>query len=81
VHLAHGGHPILGDPKYGDFAWNRAWTRGEVLAGVRFARMFLHARRLRFEHPATGQAIDLESPLPAECTALIDTLRGSTSAR
>ncbi len=80
VHLAHGGHPILGDPKYGDFAWNRAWARGEVLAGVRFARMFLHARRLRFAHPATGQAVDLESPLPAECAALIDTLRGPTSA-
>lgn len=74
VHLAHGGHPILGDPKYGDFAWNRAWARGEVLAGLRFARMFLHARRLRFAHPADGRAVELESPLPVECAALLAAL-------
>jgi 23S rRNA pseudouridine955/2504/2580 synthase len=78
VHLAHGAHPILGDPRYGDYTWNRAWARGEVLAGVRFARMFLHARRLRFEHPATGAVVDLESPLPAECSALLSALRGPT---
>jgi len=78
VHLAHAGHPILGDPKYGDFAWNRAWARGEALAGVRFARMFLHARRLRFAHPADGRTIELESPLPAECLALLAALRART---
>jgi len=36
--------------------------------------MFLHARRLRFEHLATGQPVELESPLPAECRALLDAL-------
>ena len=75
VHLAHEGHPIVGDPKYGDFALNRALARGDTLPGLRFGRMFLHARRLRFEHPTSGEDIELESPLPAECMALLDALR------
>jgi 23S rRNA pseudouridine955/2504/2580 synthase len=70
VHLAHEGHPIVGDPKYGDFALNRALARGERLPGRRFERMFLHARKLRFEHPATGRVIELEAALPAEFSAL-----------
>jgi len=36
--------------------------------------MFLHARRLRFEHPSSGQVIELEAPLPAEFEALIAAL-------
>ena len=67
VHLAHAGHPIVGDPKYGDFALNRALARGKAVRRPRFERMFLHARRLRFDHPASGEAIELEAPLPAEC--------------
>ena len=42
--------------KYGDFALNRALARGTLVAPLRFERMFLHARRLRFRHPATGDA-------------------------
>ena len=74
VHLAHEGHPIAGDEKYGDFAVNKALARGEAVKGVRFERMFLHARRLRFEHPASGEAIELEAPLPAECSSFLQTL-------
>ena len=74
VHLAHEGHPIVGDDKYGDFAVNRAFARGEALAGHRFDRMFLHARRLRFDHPATGESIELESPLPRDCAELLQHL-------
>lgn len=70
VHLAHEGHPIVGDAKYGDFAVNREYARG----ARRFERMFLHARRLAFDHPASGERIELEAPLPPECTALLDTL-------
>jgi 23S rRNA pseudouridine955/2504/2580 synthase len=36
--------------------------------------MFLHARRLSFAHPASGEVVELESPLPAECGALIAAL-------
>ncbi|MBC7956142.1 MAG: RluA family pseudouridine synthase [Cytophagales bacterium] len=74
VHLAHEGHPIAGDEKYGDFAVNKALAKGDAVRGHRFDRMFLHARRLRFEHPATGEAIELEAPLPAECEAFVHAL-------
>jgi 23S rRNA pseudouridine955/2504/2580 synthase len=70
VHLAHEGHPIVGDPKYGDFAANRQLARGPH----RFARMFLHARHLAFDHPATGVLVALDAPLPAECAALLEVL-------
>jgi len=74
VHLQHSGHVIIGDDKYGDFALNRRFARGEAVPGVRFERMFLHARRLAFDHPDTGARIELEAPLPAACAALVDAL-------
>jgi len=72
VHLAHEAHPIVGDDKYGDFALNKALARGAD--GPRFERMFLHARHLSFDHPAHGERIELEAPLPPECAALLATL-------
>ena len=76
VHLAQAGHAIVGDPKYGDFSLNKQWARGEGLAGFRFERMFLHARRLAFDHPASGERIELAAPLPAECVKLLTHLAG-----
>lgn len=70
VHLAHEGHGIVGDPKYGDFAANRLMARGKH----RFARMFLHARQLSFDHPASSERITLEAPLPIECMQLLEQL-------
>jgi 23S rRNA pseudouridine955/2504/2580 synthase len=70
VHLAHEDHTIVGDPKYGDFAANRLMARGEH----RFARMFLHARHLAFDHPAGGERIALDAPLPIECVQLLEQL-------
>ena len=58
VHLAHAGHPVLGDDKYGDFELNRALAR----QGVK--RLMLHARRLAFRHPLEGKPIRVESGLP-----------------
>jgi 23S rRNA pseudouridine955/2504/2580 synthase len=66
VHLAHAGHPIVGDPKYGDFGLNKAFARQH-----RFARMFLHARELVFDHPASGERLRLQAALPADCAALL----------
>ena len=60
VHLAHIGHPVLGDEKYGDFELNRA------LRKLGLKRMFLHAASLAFTHPATGEALRIVSPLPAD---------------
>ncbi|WBY04036.1 RluA family pseudouridine synthase [Ramlibacter tataouinensis] len=66
VHLASQGHPIAGDDKYGDFELNRALQR----QGLR--RMFLHAWRLQFRHPATGEPVALEAPLPADLQQFTD---------
>ena len=74
VHLTHEGHAIAGDEKYGDFALNKALARGEAVRGQRFERMFLHAAQLRFEHPATGEVIELRAPLPRECEDLLNAL-------
>src|SRR5688500_7582946 len=56
VHLAHAGHPVLGDGKYGDFELNHRLEK----RGVR--RLFLHASRLAFAHPVAKQMIELEAP-------------------
>ena len=80
VHLAHQGHAIAGDPKYGDFALNRRLARGEAVPGLRFERMFLHSRRLGFEHPADGRRLTLEAPLPAACAALCTALSAGARA-
>ena len=60
VHLASQGHPIAGDDKYGDFEWNK------ILQKQGLKRMFLHAWRLQFSHPATGKRVELKSNLPSE---------------
>ncbi|MFG6441671.1 RluA family pseudouridine synthase [Roseateles sp. LKC17W] len=67
VHLQQAGHAIVGDPKYGDFDKNRELARG----AAKFDRMFLHARRLTFQHPATGETVTCEAPLPADCQAVL----------
>ena len=66
VHLAHAGHPILGDDKYGDFSLNHALAT----QGVR--RLFLHARRLEFAHPISGEHVELEAKLPDDMRAFVE---------
>jgi len=63
VHLAHAGHPVLGDDKYGDFPLNRALAK----EGVK--RLFLHASRLSFQHPLQKEKLSFESKLPEEMDA------------
>ena len=60
VHLAHQGFPIAGDDKYGDYDWNHELARNGL------KRMFLHAAKLGFTHPVTGNSVRLEAPLPGE---------------
>ncbi|HSH23545.1 MAG TPA: RluA family pseudouridine synthase [Acidimicrobiales bacterium] len=55
VHLAAIGHPVVGDPRYG--------TRPQRLGAT---RPFLHAERLAFDHPLTGERLVFEAPLPAD---------------
>ncbi len=63
AHLLHLGHPILGDPRYGDAARN---ARLRETFGV--TRPLLHAARLLVPHPATGAPVDVAAPLPADMT-------------
>ncbi|HSI59603.1 MAG TPA: RluA family pseudouridine synthase [Ideonella sp.] len=77
VHLTSEGHAIVGDDKYGDFALNKALAAGKQVPGVKFDRMFLHARRLAFDHPSTGARIELAAALPAECETLLKCLQAS----
>jgi 23S rRNA pseudouridine955/2504/2580 synthase len=60
-HLAAVGHPVAGDRKYGDFAFNR-----ELKARWGLKRLFLHAERIEFPHPQHGGKVTVEAPLPPE---------------
>lgn len=64
VHFASIGHPVVGDTVYG-----RRRSRLPV------PRQFLHARRLGFKHPVTGQRLELEAALPADLASVLDLLR------
>lgn len=78
VHALACGHPLVGDDKYGDFEFNKAAARGAL--GVPFKRMFLHAWRLAFEHPVTGEPLDIQAPLPEACTTLLKALEARKKA-
>ncbi|HEX2167655.1 MAG TPA: RluA family pseudouridine synthase [Longimicrobiales bacterium] len=72
VHLAHIGHPVVGDATYGQGAErgmsgpDRRWA---AELAKRVPRQFLHAARLRFRHPATGEELRFDSRLPADLAA------------
>ncbi len=73
VHLSHIGHPIVADPLYG-----RSRSR-QLSAPLRelvqgFGRQALHAAKLGFEHPVTGELLRFESPLPQKFSRLISAL-------
>ncbi len=63
VHLAHIGHPVVGDRTYGGPA--------ERAASLGLTRPFLHAIRLAFPHPDDGREVAVEDPLPAELTRVL----------
>lgn len=65
VHLAHAGHVIAGDDKYGDFEWNRQ------LLKLGYKRMFLHAWKLSLQHPVTQASMVLKADLPPELVAML----------
>ncbi len=65
AHFAAIGHPLAGDTTYG----------GERRYGL--TRQFLHAHRLSFEHPATGESLSFGSELPADLAAALEAARGA----
>jgi 23S rRNA pseudouridine1911/1915/1917 synthase len=75
VHLAHVGHPIVGDPVYGGRRRIPPASGPVLLAALgSLRRQALHAARLQLAHPRTGRTMQWEAPLPADMTGLIDAL-------
>lgn len=76
VHLTHLGHPLLGDPLYGGGFKTRLKFLPQTAAAAldTLNRQALHARRLAFEHPATGDVLDFIAEPPADFAALAATL-------
>jgi 23S rRNA pseudouridine1911/1915/1917 synthase len=71
VHLSHAGHSLIGDPVYGTRSGRAAARLGPAGAAISaFPRQALHARLLGFTHPATGEKLRFESPLPADLAEL-----------
>ncbi|MCI0900213.1 MAG: RluA family pseudouridine synthase, partial [Chloroflexi bacterium] len=62
VHLAHIGHPLVGDTTYGH-------------ASPLVDRHFLHAFHLGFKHPVSGESLEFQTGLPSDLTPALDALR------
>jgi 23S rRNA pseudouridine1911/1915/1917 synthase len=77
VHLAHIGHPVLGDPTYGaGFKTRLASIRANAKdAASALMRQALHAEQLQFEHPITGKKLKFNSKLPLELERLGEALK------
>ena len=69
VHLSSIGHPILGDRRYGG--------GGDDARELGLERPFLHAWRIAFDHPVTGERIDLEDPMPEDLQVALGRVRSA----
>jgi len=74
VHMAHIGHPLIGDQEYGKHFETKANALDEraSTAVKAFKRQALHAAVLGFEHPVRGETCRFEAPIPEDMKALID---------
>jgi 23S rRNA pseudouridine1911/1915/1917 synthase len=82
VHMASIDHPLLGDSVYGAGFKTKAARLGDDARAALAAlgRQALHASVLGFEHPATGETLRFESPLPEDFSSLLNTLRATQAA-
>jgi 23S rRNA pseudouridine1911/1915/1917 synthase len=83
VHLAHLGHPVMGDPVYSlsHLSSARKLTDGARDALAALGRQALHATELGFEHPRTGKVLHFERPPPADMLDLIKNLRALSAGK
>jgi 23S rRNA pseudouridine1911/1915/1917 synthase len=72
VHLRARGWPIVGDPVYGEPRWKGIPDPALAALCRDFPRQALHARRLVFRHPATGEPVEIVAPVPADIRGLLD---------
>ena len=76
VHMAHRHHPLVGDPTYGGRPRIPSGASAALVDGLRqFSRQALHARTLAFDHPASGERLELGTHLPDDLEALLALLR------
>jgi len=75
VHMAHIGHPLVGDPLYAGRQWRNLALPHHRMACRDFPRQALHARRLAFKHPVTEEHVAFESDPPDDFRRLIEVLR------
>jgi 23S rRNA pseudouridine1911/1915/1917 synthase len=74
--MGHIGHPLVGDPLYGGSLKLPKRATPELVAALRgFRRQALHAERLSFDHPATGDTMSFDAARPDDMNALIATMR------
>ena len=76
VHLKALGHPLVGDPIYGEARWKGVESRFRRPLAA-FPRPALHAWRLAFDHPGTGERLELEAPVPGDLAELWERVAGS----
>ncbi len=83
VHLAHIGHPVLGDAVYGAGFASRArrLNDGAQAALSALQRQALHAAELGFEHPRTSRILRFESPMPEDMAGLLRQLKRTAVAK
>ena len=72
VHMRHVGHRLVGDPLYG---------RGDERQNLGLSRQFLHSWHIRFDHPATGETIELADRLPEDLIDVLESLKESSMGR
>ena len=76
VHLTHIGHPLVGDPVYGGGLKLPKGAAPDLVVALRgFRRQALHAEKLSFIHPVSGEPVAFTAPRPADQQALIEALR------
>lgn len=74
VHMAHAGHPIVGDPVYGRRGAPGGLSAEQREAWRGFRRQALHAVEIAFEHPEDGSAVKARSPMPGDMRSLVEVL-------
>ncbi|HLL74410.1 MAG TPA: RluA family pseudouridine synthase [Pyrinomonadaceae bacterium] len=77
VHLAWLKHPVVGDGVYGGGRDNTIQDARVRAAVQSLGRQFLHAERLGFRHPRTGEFLKFRAPLPPELSSLLELIEGS----
>lgn len=75
VHMKHLGHPIIGDPVYSGPQWRGIPDKRMQKAISTFTRQALHAERITFPHPRSGEVVTFTAPLPADLADLLAMLR------